>query len=130
MNGTTSGFFAVIFLIGAILLAQAFSIDIASAGNSSMNGLSVDRQFDSQYGYGWTTTSQPRLDTGVQPRYLGVSAQQCYGGCYSCGVPGYDQDVSARDCDRCSRCPFVSGYQCDLYTCRWVRDYDCGSCRL
>jgi len=130
MNGTKLGFFSVIILFGATLVASALSTDIATAGNSSMNNPSVVRLLDNQYGYRGIGTSEPRLDTGGPVQYRNVGMFPCSGDCGRCAVRDYDRDASARDCDCPSRCPFVSGYRCDLYSCRWVRDYDCGSCTV
>jgi len=128
MNGTTLGLFAVIFLFGATLAAPALSTDIALAGNSSMNNPSVVRLLD--YGYGGTGTSGPRLNTGWQAPYRPVGMSRCNGDCGRCAARDCDRGASARDCDCCSLCPFISGYRCDLYSCGWVRDYDCGPCNV
>jgi hypothetical protein len=128
MNGTTSGIFAVVLFFGASILVPAFSTDVASAENSTTFNLSVVRLLDNQYRQSSTGTWGPGFDAGRPAHYRSVAASQCNGGCNRCAVRNYDRDASARDC--CSLCPFVSGYRCDLYSCGWVRDYDCGTCRL
>jgi len=127
MNSATPGLFAVIFLVGAMLLAPTLLTGITSADNSSMNPSFV-QLLDNQHGYRWTGTSQSRPDNGWQAQYRYVGMSQGSGNCGRCAVGDYDRDASGRDCDRCSLCPCVIGYHCDLYRCYWQRDYDCGSC--
>jgi hypothetical protein len=45
--------------------------------------------------------------------------EPCCGSCRQCPIRDYQQ---------CQRCPYISEFRCDFYSCSWTRDYVCSTC--
>ncbi len=110
MNGTKFIFIALIILFaGATLPTPAtFAGTVTTAPGWTYNS-SAARPLYSSTAYNGAQTRDPGYDRS-EP-----------GGCNSCAV---------RDCDSCTRGPYVSGFHCDLWGCAWEREYGCPTCPI
>jgi hypothetical protein len=110
MNGTKFIFIALIILFAGASLPspEIFAGTAATAPGWVDNVSAVQVQYNSN-DYG-----RVQIRDNGYTRYESPPP-----GCNTCAV---------RDCDSCTRGPYVSGFHCDLWGCAWLREYGCPTC--
>ncbi|MGO9017192.1 MAG: hypothetical protein ACLQVJ_02465 [Syntrophobacteraceae bacterium] len=129
MSGKKFGFLALAFVLVSAVFVPALLTGIASSECSVVNSLTVVQLFHTPNDYKWQGNWDPRFDNDWQTHYGITYVRDCDARCDRCDVRDNDRSV-ARDCDRCTPCPSITGYRCDLFSCAWVRDYGCTSCPI